>query len=109
MALDILGASSGQDIVVQRAYLFDQGAHGGGIVPEFVTRDSEARPERCAHALVSHEGRRFCRNASIPSAASAPAKSSADVAAATANPSAHTSSGRDRNNAFVAFTAPGAA
>ena len=46
---------------------------------ELVARRGEARPEGRAHVVVSQEGRRFSRNASIPSAASAPAKSSADV------------------------------
>ena len=109
VALHVLGAPTGENILVQHAHLFDQHAHGGGVVLEFVTGDSEARPDGCAHALVSHEGRRFCRNASIPSLASAPANSSADVAAAEANPSAHSSAGKERSNSFVAFTAPGAA
>ena len=75
VALHVLGAAAGEDILVQRVHLVDQHAHGGGVVPELLTGDGQARPEGCAHAVVSHEGRRFCRNASIPSAASAPAKS----------------------------------
>ena len=88
VALDVLRAATGQHLVVQGAHLVDQRAHGGGVVRELVAGDREARPDGRAHGVVSHDGRRFSRNASIPSAASAPAKSSADVAAAAASPSA---------------------
>ena len=79
VALDVLRAAPGQHLVVQGAHLVGQRAHGGRVVRELVAGHRQARPDGRAHGVVSHEGRRFWRNASIPSAASAPAKSSADV------------------------------
>ena len=56
VALDVLRAAAGEDLVVQRAHLVDQRAHGGGVVPELLAGDGQARPEGRAHAVVSHDG-----------------------------------------------------
>ena len=84
VALDVLRPAPAQHLLVQRVHLLGQRAHGGRVLRELVAGGGEARADGRAHGVVSHEGRRFWRNASIPSAASAPAKSSADVAAAAA-------------------------
>ena len=86
VTLHVLRPATGEDAVVQGTHLVDQRAHGGGVVAELVARHGQAGPEDRAHVVVSHAGRRFSRKASIPSAASAPAKSSADVAAAAGQP-----------------------
>ena len=105
----VLLPATGQQAVVQGMHLVDQRAHRCGVLSELVARDGQARAEDRAHVVVSHEGRRFSRKAAIPSSASAPAKSSVDLAAAEASPSGHGCAGRERSNAFVARTAPGAA
>ena len=60
------------------------------------------------YSVVSHEGRRFSRNASMPSAASAPPKRSAESCVAAVRPSCHPRVGRLRSRPLVARTAPGA-
>ena len=106
VALDVLRAAAGQHLVVQRAHLVGQRAHGVGVGAELARRRGEVRPQDGAHGVVSHDGARFCRKASMPSAASGPANSAAEVAAADASPSAHPAR-QVRSSSLVAPTAPG--
>ena len=72
--------------------------------------DGQAADEGRAHgAVTSHDGVRLWRKASMPSAASAPANSSAERVRATASPSDHGASESSASSALVAATAPGAA
>ena len=50
VALDVLRPAAGEHLVVQRAHLVGQRAHGGGVVAELVARHGEAGPDRRAHA-----------------------------------------------------------
>ena len=109
VSFHVLCTAAGEDEFLLGAYVVDEHAHGGGVVPELVTRHGQARPKGRAHVVVSQEARRFCRNASMPSAASAPANSSAEVAAAADRPSVQPCAGSVRSSPLVARSAPGAA
>ena len=82
VALHVLRTAAGEDLVVQPADLVGQCPHGVRVGGELLARRGEMGPERRAHVVVSQAGRRFSKNAAIPSAASAPAKSAAEVRAA---------------------------
>ena len=108
VALDVLRAAAGEHLVVQRAHLVGQRA----AWRRRCRANSSLAVARCERmgVLTASCPRRAgasARNASIPSAASAPANSSADVAAAAASPSAHPWAGSVRSSALVARTAPG--
>ena len=79
MALHVLRAAAGEDLIVQPADLVGQCPHGVRVGGELLARGVEMGPEGRAHVVVSQAGRRFSKNAAIPSAASAPAKSAAEV------------------------------
>ena len=93
VARHVLLTAAREEASVQVAHLVDQPGHGFGVLSKLVAGDGQARPESGAHAVASHAGRRFSRKAAIPSCASAPAKSSAEVVAANASPSVHACAG----------------
>ena len=76
---DIARAPAGQHLVVQRADVRDQEAHGLGVGAELVAGDGQVGGQGRAHGgVASQDGVRLWRKASMPSAASAPANSSAE-------------------------------
>ena len=93
MPLDVLRPAAGQHPVVQHAHLVAQRAHGVGVGAKSVRCRQQRRSgvliAGCSgcYSVVSHEGGRFWRKASMPSAASAPANRSAESAAAVVSPS----------------------
>ena len=88
-------------LVVQRAHLVGERAHGVGVGRELGVGRRQQRAQGRAHRVpvlplpvVSHEGRRFSRKASMPSAASSPANSSAETPRRAPGPRAKPSAGQ---------------
>ena len=123
--LDVARAAPGEELVVERPHLVGHRPHGAGVGHELFARRGQAGPQRCGHCSVSvtavspslltvphcsvsQDGRRFSKKAAIPSAASSPAKSSAERRAACSRPSSKPCAGSERSSSLVARTAPGA-
>ena len=109
VALDVLRAPAGQHLVVQvRAPPRPARRMAARCSRELLARGGEVRPDGRAHGAVSQAGRRFSRNAAIPSAASARRRARPTSPPPTPSPSAHPWAGSVRSSALVARTAPGA-